>query len=267
MGFNSGFKRLNTNTCFNTFCWPFQTGSGENRSLLLQETQSYCGHLRRTTLTLTVTSEWEVWCLVFINSNWCSLSYFRYIWLNVVVSYVCEFINLFPTVFCSVGAVYKFVCRLVIYGDRQKDGWNQWQWSKENSSLRYKATTRSLVKNEYPLIGNVVRMTITVHRQLDFFKSLGVDTIFKVGLLSVDPKHTGRGVGTCIFVAYWLNYLSLRTTYSCFWMWHDTACPFRCEPSGDHAVPTAAVYSVWELRYTLYLNHTTNSHFHFLIIV
>jgi hypothetical protein len=37
--------------------------------------------------------------------------------------------------------------------------------------------------------------------------------------------------------------------------------------ASDHAVPTAAVYCVRELRYTLYLQHTTNSHFHFLIIV
>jgi hypothetical protein len=38
---------LNTSTCFNTFCWAFQTGS-------------YCGQLRRLTLTLTVTSERKV---------------------------------------------------------------------------------------------------------------------------------------------------------------------------------------------------------------
>jgi hypothetical protein len=183
------------------------------------------------------------------------------------VSCVCEYINLFFNVFCLVGAVYKLVCRLFIYGDQQKDGWNQWQWRKGNSWLRYKATTRSLVKNEVSLIGCVLRMTVTFHLQLDLYKSLGVDSIFKVGLLSVEPKHTGRGVGTCILVAYRLNYIWLLTTYSCFWMWHVTAWPARCEPSSDHAVPTAAVYCVREIRYTLYLKHTTNSNFHFLIIV
>ena len=158
------------------------------------------------------------------------------------MSRVCEFIHLFPTVFCSVGAVYKFVCRLVIYGDRQKDGWNQWQWSKENS------TSRSLVTDEDPLIASIVRMTVTVHRQLDLFKALGVDTIFEVGLLSVEPTHTGRGMQTCLIAGYRLNYVSLLTTwYICSLEGHNTAWPFCCEPGGDHAVPTAAVYSVREI--------------------
>ncbi|XP_023715533.1 uncharacterized protein LOC111868792 isoform X1 [Cryptotermes secundus] len=47
---------------------------------------------------------------------------------------------------------------------------------------------------EDPLIANVVRMLITVHRQLDLFEALGVDTIFEVGLVSVEPTHTGRGL-------------------------------------------------------------------------
>ena len=39
-------------------------------------------------------------------------------------------------------------------------------------------------------------MTVVVHRQLDLFKALGLDTIFEVGLLSVEPTHTGRGEQT-----------------------------------------------------------------------
>jgi len=34
----------------------------------------------------------------------------------------------------------------------------------------------------------------------------------------------------------------------CFWKRHNTAWPCRVEPSSDHAVPTAAMYSVRELR-------------------
>jgi hypothetical protein len=97
-------------------------------------------------------------------------------------------------VFRLFGTVYKFVYRLVIYGDRQKDACSQWQWSKEISWLRYKATTRSHDTHEVPLIGSVVRMTVMVHRQLDLSKSFGVDSVFKVGLLSVEPTLTGRGV-------------------------------------------------------------------------
>jgi len=55
-------------------------------------------------------------------------------------------------------------------------------------------------------------MTVTVHRQLYLFKALGVDTIFKVGLLSVEPKHTVRGVQTCLIAGYRLKYVSLLTT-------------------------------------------------------
>ena len=183
------------------------------------------------------------------------------------MSCVCEYINLFPILLCLVGALYKFVCKLVIYGDQQKDGWNQWQWKEWNSSLRYKATTRSLVKNEDPLIASVMSMTVTVHRQLKIFKAFGVDTIFKVGLLSVEPTGTVRGTQTCLIAGYRLNYLSLLTTYNCFLKWHGTAWPFRCHPSSDQAVPTAVVYCVKELRYTMHLQHTTNSHFHFLIVV
>jgi hypothetical protein len=57
-----------------------------------------------------------------------------------------------------------------------------------------KATSRSFVTDEDPLIGSVVRMIVMVHRQLDLFKALGVDKIFEVGLLSVEPTHTGRGM-------------------------------------------------------------------------
>ena len=60
-------------------------------------------------------------------------------WLNVVVSCVCGIIKLFYIAFCLVGAVYKFVCGVVMYGDEQKDGWNLWQWSKGNSNWQYSA--------------------------------------------------------------------------------------------------------------------------------
>ena len=68
-----------------------------------------------------------------------------------------------------------------------------------------------LFTDEDPLIGNVVRMTVTVHRQLDLFKALGIDTIFEVGLLSVEPTHTGRGMQYSLIAGYWRNYLSLLT--------------------------------------------------------
>jgi hypothetical protein len=40
---------------------------------------------------------------------------------------------------------------------------------------------------EDPLFANVVRMLITVHRQLDLFEAVGIDTFFEVGLVSVMP--------------------------------------------------------------------------------
>jgi hypothetical protein len=40
-------------------------------------------------------------------------------------------------------------------------------------------------------------MLITVHRQLDLFEAVGIDTFFEVGLVSVEPTHTGRGESTC----------------------------------------------------------------------
>jgi hypothetical protein len=83
----------------------------------------------------------------------------------------------------------------------------------ENFWLRYKATPRSLVTDEDPLIGSVVRMTVMVHRQLDLFKYLGVDTIFKVGLLSVEPTYTGRGMQTCSVAGSLLSYVSLLTVW------------------------------------------------------
>lgn len=60
-----------------------------------------------------------------------------------------------------------------------------------------KSTSRSLVTDEDPLIGNVLRMITMVHKQLDLFKALRVDTIFELGMLSVEPTHTGRGMQTC----------------------------------------------------------------------
>jgi hypothetical protein len=54
-----------------------------------------------------------------------------------------------------------------------------------------------LVTAEDPLIANVTRMLVIVHRQLDLFEAFGVDTCFEVGMLSVEPTHTGRGENTC----------------------------------------------------------------------
>jgi hypothetical protein len=55
----------------------------------------------------------------------------------------------------------------------------------------------SFVTAEDPLLASILRMFITVHHQLNLFEALGVDTIFEVGLLSVEPTHTGRGEKTC----------------------------------------------------------------------
>jgi hypothetical protein len=70
----------------------------------------------------------------------------------------------------------------------------------------------SLVKNEEPLIDSVLRMTVTDNRQLDLFNLLGVYTIFEVGLLCVEPTHTGRGMQSCLIAGYRRNYVSLLTT-------------------------------------------------------
>jgi hypothetical protein len=86
----------------------------------------------------------------------------------------------------------------------------------ENSLLRNKSTTRSLVTHEETLIATVLRMTVTDHRQLDLFKALGVDTILELGLLSVEPTHTGRGVQTCLIAGYRLNYVSVLTAWYLF---------------------------------------------------
>jgi GNAT superfamily N-acetyltransferase len=56
----------------------------------------------------------------------------------------------------------------------------------------------SLGPDEDPLIGNVLRMITMVHKQLDLFKALRVDTIFELGMLSVEPTHTGRGLAVKI---------------------------------------------------------------------
>jgi hypothetical protein len=56
-------------------------------------------------------------------------------------------------------------------------------------------------------------MTVTVHRQLDLFKALGVDTIYEVGLLSVEPTHTGRGMQTCLIAGNRWNYASVLTAW------------------------------------------------------
>jgi len=74
----------------------------------------------------------------------------------------------------------------------------------------------SLVKNEYPLIVSVLRMIVTVHRQPDLFKALGVNTVLEVGLLSVEPTYTVRGVQTCLVAGYRRIYVSLLTTWYLF---------------------------------------------------
>jgi hypothetical protein len=61
---------------------------------------------------------------------------------------------------------------------------------------------QSLVTDEDPLNASVLRMVITVHRQLDLFKALGVDTIFELGMLSVEPTHTGRGMQARLIAGY-----------------------------------------------------------------
>ena len=80
----------------------------------------------------------------------------------------------------------------------------------------YISASRSFVTDEDPLIGNVLRMTLTVHRQLDLFKTLGVETIYEVGLLSVEPTHTRRGMQTCLIAGYRRNYVPLLTTWYLF---------------------------------------------------
>ena len=97
------------------------------------------------------------------------------------------------------------LCRLVIYADQPVA-------TKQGKLLfTKKVTSQSLVTDEDPLIGNVLRMTVTVHRQLDLFKVLGVDTIFELGMLSVEPTHTGRGMQTCLIAGYRRNYVPLLT--------------------------------------------------------
>ena len=59
-------------------------------------------------------------------------------------------------------------------------------------------------------------MIAMVHRQLDLFKTLGVETIFELGMLSVEPTHTGRGMQTCLIAGYWQNYVPLLTTWYLF---------------------------------------------------
>ena len=147
--------------------------------------------------------------------------------------------------------MYKFVCRVVIYGDQKKGGWNQWQWSKGISWLRHKLTSRSLVTDEDPLIGNVLRMTITVHCQLDLFKALGVDTIYELGMLSVEPTHTGRGMQTCLILVYRRNCVSLLTIRYLYLKVarHCLAVPSWAQQGP--AIPAAAVYCVRDLIYCI----------------
>ena len=80
--------------------------------------------------------------------------------------------------------------------------------NEERETLGY-CTKLHQVPYEDPLIGNKVRMTVMVHRQLDLFKALAVDTVLEVGLLSVEPTHTGRGMQTCSVAGSMLIYVSL----------------------------------------------------------
>jgi len=59
-------------------------------------------------------------------------------------------------------------------------------------------------------------MIATVHRQLDLFKALGLDTIFELGMLSVEPTHTGRGMQTCLIAGYRWNYVLLLAIWYLF---------------------------------------------------
>ncbi|XP_069685493.1 arylalkylamine N-acetyltransferase-like 2 isoform X2 [Periplaneta americana] len=47
---------------------------------------------------------------------------------------------------------------------------------------------------EDPLNASVVRMIVTIHRQLNLFSTLGVDKLLEIGLVSVAPTHIGRGL-------------------------------------------------------------------------
>jgi len=76
-----------------------------------------------------------------------------------------------------------------------------------------KTTSRSLVTDEDPLIGNALRMIAMVHRQLDLFKALGVETIFELVRMSVEPTHRGTGMQTCLIAGYRQNYVPLLTWY------------------------------------------------------
>jgi hypothetical protein len=65
-----------------------------------------------------------------------------------------------------------------------------------NTECHHSFSHFTSVTAEDPLIANVVRMLITVHRQLDLFEAVGIDTFFEVGLVSVEPTHTGKGENT-----------------------------------------------------------------------
>ena len=80
----------------------------------------------------------------------------------------------------------------------------------------YRAASRSFVADDDPLNGNILRIIAMVHRQLDLFKALGVETIFELGMLSVEPTHTGRGMQTCLIAGYRRNYVPLLTAWYLF---------------------------------------------------
>ena len=72
-----------------------------------------------------------------------------------------------------------------------------------------------VITQSYVMIACVVRIIVTV-RLPDLFKAFGVNTLLEVGLLSVEPTHTGRGMQTCLIAGYRRNYISLLTTWYLF---------------------------------------------------
>ncbi|PSN49018.1 hypothetical protein C0J52_06319 [Blattella germanica] len=52
-----------------------------------------------------------------------------------------------------------------------------------------------------PLNYNVVRMIVTLHRKLDLFAASDDNRILELGLCSVEPSHTGRGLASRLFRA------------------------------------------------------------------
>ena len=72
-----------------------------------------------------------------------------------------------------------------------------------------------VMTQSYITIACVVRIIVTV-RLPDLFKAFGVNTVLEVGLLSVEPINTVRGMETCLIAGYQRNCVSLLTTWYLF---------------------------------------------------